>query len=53
METAAIYGMSKLLGHKAISLNAILANRLNGTFSKEPAKTVDKLIQKSLEIITE
>ena len=27
METAIIYAMSKLLGHKAISLNAILANR--------------------------
>ena len=27
METSGIYGLSKLLGHKAISLNAILANR--------------------------
>jgi uridine phosphorylase len=31
METAIIYGMSKILGHEAISLNAILANRENGT----------------------
>ena len=30
METAIIYGMSKILGHNAISLNAILANRENG-----------------------
>ncbi|MCW9037115.1 nucleoside phosphorylase, partial [Altibacter sp.] len=36
METAGIYGMSKLLGHRAISLNAILANRPNGEFSSKP-----------------
>lgn len=51
METAAIYGMSKLLGHKALSLNVILANRANGTFSKDPAKAVDKLIRKTLDLI--
>jgi uridine phosphorylase len=27
METAAIYGLSTLLGHNALSLNAIIANR--------------------------
>ena len=36
METAAIYGLSKLLGHNALSLNAIIANRANGTFSQNP-----------------
>ena len=45
-----IYGLSKLLGHKAISLNAILANRATKTFSKSPNKTVDNLIQLSLNI---
>ena len=49
METAGIYGLSKLLGHRAISLNAILANRASGTFSKNPRKTVDKLIEFALE----
>ncbi len=48
METAAIYGLSKLLGHKACSMNAILANRVSGTFSKNPAKTVRSLIQYTL-----
>ena len=33
METAAIYGLSALLGHDAISMNAIVANRADGTFS--------------------
>lgn len=49
METAAIYGLSKLLGHKACSMNAILANRVSGTFSKNPAKTVRSLIQYTLD----
>ena len=44
METAIIYGMSKILGHEAISLNAILANRENGTYSENPSKTINKLI---------
>ncbi len=51
METAAIFGLANILGHKAISLNAILANRRSGQFSADPDKVVDKLIQETLEII--
>ena len=51
METAGIYGLSKLMGHNAISLNAIIANRANGTFSKTPRKTVEKLITYTLDRI--
>jgi len=51
METSAIYGMSKLLGHHALSLNAILANRVDGTFSKDPHGATDKLIRHVLDII--
>lgn len=51
METAGIYGLSRLLGHHAISLNAILANRATKKFSQQPKKTVESLISKSLEII--
>jgi uridine phosphorylase len=45
METAAIYGLSALLGHNALSL-AIIANRATGTFvSEDPYKAVaDELI---------
>lgn len=53
METAAIYGMSKLLGHKALSLNVILANRANGRFSEEPKVAIDRLIKKTLDILTQ
>ncbi|SHI48365.1 uridine phosphorylase [Mesonia phycicola] len=49
METSGIYGMAKLLGHRAISLNAILANRITGEFSKTPEKIVDNLIKLTLE----
>ncbi|NNE31447.1 MAG: nucleoside phosphorylase [Winogradskyella sp.] len=51
METSVIYGLSKLLGHEALSLNAIIANRATGDFSKAPKKTVEKLIQYALERI--
>ncbi|MDV7187389.1 nucleoside phosphorylase [Lutibacter sp. TH_r2] len=44
METSAIYGLSKLLGHNACSMNAIIANRANGTFSPDPYKPVEELI---------
>lgn len=48
METSAIYGLAKLLGHKALSLNAIIANRANGTFSENPYKPVEALIEYTL-----
>ncbi len=53
METSVIYGLSKLLGHNALSLNAIIANRINGTFSKDSKKAVEKLIEYTLEKIIE
>jgi len=51
METAAIFGLSRILGHRALSCNAILANRLDNTFSAQPKKTVDELIKLVLERI--
>lgn len=49
METSAIYAMAKMLGHRAMSINAIIANRSLGTFSKDPQKAVEDLISFSLE----
>lgn len=48
METSAIYGLSKLLGHEALSMNAIIANRANGTFSNNTGQTIDNLITYTL-----
>lgn len=53
METAAIYGLSALLGHNAISLNAIIANRADGTFSKNPYQIIDKLIGYTLQKLSQ
>lgn len=51
METAGIYGLSKALGHQAISFNAILANRVTNEFSTKPKETVKKLIETVLHRI--
>lgn len=52
METSAIYGLGRLLGHHCLSLNAIVANRVRKEFSKDGAAAVEKLIIKTLETIT-
>ncbi|MCB0444471.1 MAG: nucleoside phosphorylase [Gelidibacter sp.] len=44
METAGIYGLASLLGHKAVSMNAIIANRATGEFTNRPKEVVDELI---------
>jgi uridine phosphorylase len=51
METAGMYAMANLLGHRAVSLNAILANRTTGEFSIHPGETVEKLIKFTLDSI--
>ncbi len=51
METAGIYGLSASLGHRALSFNVILANRISNKFSKDPAKTMDHYIKEILERI--
>jgi uridine phosphorylase len=53
METSAIYGLGKLMEHECLSLNAIIANRASGTFSEDPHKTVDALIEYTLHKLAE
>lgn len=53
METSAIYGLSKLMGHHALSCNAIIANRVDGAFSKDPHGCTDKMIKHVLEKISQ
>ena len=53
METGAIYGLGKLLGHECLSLNAIIANRATGIFSEDPYKAVDGLIEYALDKLVE
>jgi len=51
METSAIYGMCKLLGHHACSMNAIIANRALGEFSSNPDQVIEELITYTLNKI--
>jgi uridine phosphorylase len=51
METSAIYGLGKLLGHHCLSLSAIVANRISKEFSKDGNAVVENLIKKTLETI--
>jgi uridine phosphorylase len=52
METSAIYGLGKLLGHKTATVCAIIANRYSKTYSKDHKKTVVKLIETLLDRLT-
>jgi uridine phosphorylase len=52
METSAIYGLGKLLGHHCLSLNTIIANRQTKTFTENAPLAIDRMIQKSLDIIS-
>lgn len=45
METAGIYAMCNMLGHHAISINAILASRVQESFCENPQEIIDNAIK--------
>lgn len=51
METAGIYALANMFGHNALSVNAILASRVNDAFATNPAEIVDHAIRYVLERI--
>ena len=51
METSALYFLGQTLGHNTLTVCAILGNRINQSYSKNPMKTINKLIDKVLERI--
>lgn len=51
METSAIYGLGRILGHQCVSVNTIVANRVNKTFSRNPAVAIENMICKTLDVI--
>lgn len=51
METSAIYGLSKLLGHKALTVNCVIANRRRGEFSADHHMSERKTIEWVLDRI--
>ena len=52
METSAIYGLGKTLGHHCLSLSAIVANRISKEFSKDGNAAVENLIVKALGVVS-
>lgn len=51
MESAGIYGLGTILGHRCLSASVIIANRKKGLFSENPKKDVEKLIDTVFETI--
>jgi uridine phosphorylase len=53
METSAIYGLGKLLGHHCLAVNAIVANRVKKEFSKDGKAAVENLIKQFIQIFSD
>lgn len=53
METAGILLLAQCLGHDAISINTVLANRALGTFSKNPEQAILGMIEQTLAKVSE
>jgi len=53
METSAIYGLGKTLGHHCLSLSAIVANRITKEFSANGELAVENMIKRSLQVLAD
>jgi len=51
METSAIYGLADFFGFNALSVNAVVANRITQKFSKNAKLAVENAIVKTLEML--
>ena len=52
METSALYGLGRVLGHEVATVCAIIANRYSNRYSPDYQKTIDKLIEVLLTRLT-
>lgn len=52
METSALYGLGKLLGHNCLTICVIIANRVRKEFTTDYTKSVELLIDSCLHKIT-
>lgn len=52
METSALYGLGKLLGHNTLTMCAVIANRALNTYSENHHQVIEDLIQLVLERMT-
>ena len=53
MESSAIYGLAKLLGHDALTICCIIANRLRKEYSSNYKIAVEKLVKKVLNRLSD
>lgn len=53
METSALYGLGKLLGHECLSICVIIANRMRKEFTKDPEGSEKLLIDTFLQHFTQ
>jgi uridine phosphorylase len=49
METSALYGLGKIMGHNCLTICTILANRATNGRSTNYKKSIDNLIDKAIE----
>ena len=52
METSSLYGLSAALGHNAVTICAIIANRFTKSYSKDYKKVVEEMIELTLQRLT-
>ncbi len=52
MESSAIYGLSKMLGHQALTVCLIIANRVTLTANKNYREEMKRLIRQVLDLLT-
>ncbi len=52
METSALYGLGRLLGHRCLTACVIIANRVKKEFTADYTKSVEILIDESLQRLT-
>jgi len=52
METSALYGLGKMLGHDTLTICTVVANRVNQTYAKDYHADIERLIRLVLERIT-
>lgn len=53
METSALFGLGKVLGHNTLTICDIIANRARKEYSKDAKKSVDMMIRYVLEKLNE
>lgn len=53
MESSALFGLAALLGHRAVSICCVIANRITGEFVKDHEKLMKEIIVFTLDHIIE